>query len=208
VIPLALGAAISPVVFAGAIAVMTGPRPLARGGAYAAGVAIPLLIVTAVAVLLGHALSLPDASATVKGAIDVALGAVLVVLGLRALRRPPAPAQPHRRPETGGLGRYVAMGAGLMASNVTTFALYVPALKLIEESGVNPGDKILAVAIVLAVTMALVLVPLAVVAVAPDASERALARAGAWFSAHRRALTVAICLGFGAYLLIKGLARL
>jgi len=94
-------------------------------------------------------------------------GSIDVVLGIRALRRPPTPAQPHRRTVGDGVGRYVAMGAGLMASNVTTFALYVPALKLIEGSGVDAGDEALALAIVLVVTMALVLVPLATVAIAP-----------------------------------------
>ncbi len=207
-IPLALGAAVSPLVFLGGIAVMTGPNPIKHGCAYAAGVAIPLLAVTAVAVILGHAFSLPEASDTVKGCIDLGFGAVLVLLGVRALSRPPAPAKPQKRPQGQGLGRFVAMGSGLMASNVTTFALYIPALKLIEESGVNRADEVLAVAVVLAITMALVLIPLAVVAIAPTTSERVLTRTGDWLTAHRRTITVVLCFGFGAYLLIKGFSRL
>jgi threonine/homoserine/homoserine lactone efflux protein len=208
VIPLALGAAVSPLVFAGAIAVMTGPSPLARGGAYAIGVAIPLLVVTVVAMILGRAFSFPDASESVKGWLDVGFGLVLVLLGVRALTQKPAPQRAQHRPVGQGSGRYVAMGAGLMTSNVTTFALYVPALKLIEESGVDVAEEIAAIAIVLAITMALVLVPLAVVAIAPNASERVLTRAGDWLAAHRRTLSVVICLGLGAYLLIKGIERL
>jgi len=208
VIPLALGAAVSPLVLFGAIAVMTGPGPLRHGCAYAAGVAAPLLAVTAVAMILGRAFSLPEASDSVKGWLDVGFGLALVGLGVRALSRRPVARPTRPRPEGGGAGRYVAMGAGLMASNVTTFALYVPALKLIEESGVDVAEEVAALAIVLAITMALVLLPLAVVAIAPGASERVLTRAGDWLETHRRTLTVVICLGLGAYLLVKGFGRL
>ena len=99
------------------------------------------------------------------------------------------------------------MGAGLMTSNVTTFALYLPAMKLIQESGVSTTDEVTAIAIVLAITMALVLVPLAIVAIAPKASGRVLTRAGAWLGSHRRTLALALCFGFGAYLVVHGLAR-
>lgn len=206
-IPLALGAAISPLVLLGAIAVMTGPAPRRHGLAYAVGVAIPLLAVTALAMILGRAFELPQASDAVKGAIDIALASVLFVLGVRAWRRPPAPAKPRERPAGGGFGRVVAMGAGLMTSNVTTFALYVPALKLIEESGVGVPDEVAAIAIVLAITMAPVLVPLAIVTVAPGASERLLTSAGDWFARHRRRLAIGLCFGFGVYLLVHGIAR-
>lgn len=47
-IPLALGAAVSPLVLLGGVAVMTGPSPLRHGSAFAAGVAIPLIVVTVV----------------------------------------------------------------------------------------------------------------------------------------------------------------
>ena len=100
------------------------------------------------------------------------------------------------------------MGAGLMTSNVTTFALYIPALKLIEESGVDVADEVVALAIVLVITMALVLIPLAIVAIAPGTSERVLTRAGDWLAAHRRSLSIVICFGLGAYLLIKGFGKL
>lgn len=206
-IPLALGAAVSPLVFVGGIAVMTGPGPLRHGGAYALGVAIPLLAVTAVALILGHAFSLPEASDAVKGWIDVGFGLTLVLLGVRTLSRPTAPAKPQKRPEGQGLGRFVAMGAGLMASNVTTFVLYIPALKLIQESGVDAAEEAATIALVLAITMALVLVPLAVVAIAPQASGRVLTRAGDWLTAHNRRIGIVLCFGFGAYLLVHGLAR-
>ena len=88
----------SPVLLFGAIAAMTGERPLARGAAFALGAALPLAALTAIALLLGRALSLPEASDPVKGAIDIGFGALLVVLGARALRPAPEPPSPSTVP--------------------------------------------------------------------------------------------------------------
>jgi threonine/homoserine/homoserine lactone efflux protein len=165
-------------------------------------------VVTVLCVALGSAVSLPEASDATKGWIDIALGAVLIALGLRTVTRAPKPPKPQRRPEGGGKGRLVAMGAALMTTNVTTFALYIPAMKLIAESSVDDAEQALAIAIVLVLTMTLVLVPLAIVAAAPNASERLLARAGDWLTTHHRTITVALCFGFGAYLVVHGIARL
>jgi hypothetical protein len=208
VIPLALGAAISPLVFVGGIAVMTGPGPLRHGCAFAIGAALPLLALTVIAVALGHALSLPEASDSVKGWIDIGLGLVLGLLGLRGLTRRSKPPQPKQRPEGRGLGRLVAMGAGLMVTNVTTLALYIPAMKLIEASGVSVPEEAAAIAIVLVISLALVLIPLSVVALAPKESERLLTRAGDWLGAHHRTIAIALCFGFGALLLAKGITTL
>jgi uncharacterized membrane protein YedE/YeeE len=145
----------------------------------ALGVAVPLVAVTALALALGNALSLPAASASAKGWIDVAFGVVLVGLGVRAATRPGTPTEARPRPEGGSLARYLAMGSGLMVSNVTTLALYIPAMKLISESTVSDTAKAGAVAIALVVTLSLALAPLAIV----------------------------ICFGLGSYLIVHGLAR-
>jgi hypothetical protein len=91
-----------------------------------------------------------------------------------------------------------------MATNITTFALFVPAMKLIAASDVGDLSKALAAAVVFATTLAVVLVPLAAAAVAPGLSGRALDRLGAWMQAHKRAVQVALGFGFGSWLLIKG----
>jgi hypothetical protein len=207
VIPLALGAAVSPVLLFGAVAAMTGERPLARGAAFALGAALPLVGLTAVALILGRALSLPEASNAVKGAIDIGFGVLLVALGVRALLRAPQPTAKARRQDDLPPRRLIGLGAGLMASNVTTIALYLPAMKLIGESGVATADKAVVVAAVFLITLAFVLVPLGVVAVAPNAAGRALSATGAWLSAHRRRLTIVISRGLGSYLVLHGLAR-
>ncbi len=53
VVPLALAAAISPVVFLVQLTTLTGPRPIARGSALTAGAAVVLIVLSTIGVALG-----------------------------------------------------------------------------------------------------------------------------------------------------------
>jgi uncharacterized membrane protein YfcA len=89
VIPLALAAAISPVIFLLQLNTLTGERPIARGAALIAGAAIVLIVVSTIGVLVGDTgFSTND---TLKAAINIAFGVLLIAVGLRALLRPPKP---------------------------------------------------------------------------------------------------------------------
>jgi hypothetical protein len=126
VIPLALAAAISPVVYLLQLNTLTGQRPIARGATLTAGAAIVLIVVSTIGVLVGDTgFSTND---TLKAAINIAFGALLIAVGLRALLRPPKPKAPKADPKPPSVGRSFLAGAGGMASNLTTFALYTPAL--------------------------------------------------------------------------------
>lgn len=136
------------------------------------------------------------------------MGAVLVALGLLTLLRLAKLPKQQTRPAGESTWRFVPMGAALMTTNVTTFALYIPAMKLIAQSSVSDVEQAIAIAVVLGLTMTLVLVPLAIVAAAPQTSARLLGRAGDWLADHHRAVTMALCFGFGAYLVVHGILRL
>jgi len=205
-IPLALGAAISPVLFLLQLTTLTGPRPVARGSALLLGAALPLAAIGALAVAVGSSSSSLSGDPTIKAALDLALGALLVALGLRMLLRPPAP-KPPRPPREPSLRRSFLYGVVGMATNVTTFALYVPALKLIAASDVGDAGKALVTLIVFGLVLSFVIVPLVVTAAVPG-SARPLAALGAWMTSHRRALNVVLALGFGTWLVIKGATAL
>lgn len=200
-IPLALGAAISPVLFLLQLTTLTGPRPVARGAVLALGAAVPLALISASALFAGSSSSLPKDS-TIKAALDLGLGAVLLAFGLRALIRRPAERKPKPAHEP-SLPRAFLLGVAGMATNFSTFALYVPALKLIAASRVGDASKGLAGLIVFVLTLAFVLVPLALTVFAPG-SERVLGAIGGWMSAHRRAIAVVLTMGFGIWLVAKG----
>jgi threonine/homoserine/homoserine lactone efflux protein len=206
VIPLALGAAISPVLFLLTLTTLTGARPLVRGIAVTAGAAVPLVVIGAFAFAIAGSL---HASHATKATIDLAFGVLLVLVGIRALVEAPAAPKPAEEPKRpSGPARSFALGFGAMVTNVTTLALYLPAMKLIATSHVSDADRALAHVIVGVITLAPAVVPVALVAVAPRSSRRILGAVSRFMSEHRRALPVVLGFGFGAWLIVKGVAAL
>ena len=149
------------------------------------------------------------ASHTTKAAIDLALGVLLVLVAVRALAKGPAEPRPPDGPKhTAGPVRSFALGFAAMITNVTTLALYLPAMKLIATSHVSRADRALAHVIVALITLAPAAVPVALVAVAPGSSRRVLGAVSRFMTDHRRAIPVVLGFGFGAWLIVKGLAAL
>ena len=206
VIPLALGAAISPVLFLLQLNALTGPRPIARGLALTAGAAIVLIIGSTIGVLVGDTgFSTRD---TLQAVINIAFGVLLTAVGLRALVKPPKPKTPEPDPKPPTVRRAFVLGAGGMASNVTTFALYIPALALIAGSGLPLRQQGISALIILVITLMVAWVPLLLAVAVPGASTRLLPWLGHWMTANNRWIQVALGLGFGIWLLAKGLKAL
>jgi hypothetical protein len=206
VIPLALAAAISPVVFLLQLNTLTGPRPLSRGAALTAGAAIVLIIGSTLGVLLGGT-GFSDRP-TLQAVINIGFGVLLILVGLRALLRPPKPKPAELDEKPTGLGRSFLAGAGGMASNVTTFALYIPALALIAGSNLPLRQRGLAGLIILLITLMVAWVPLLVAAVVPGATTRLLPALGGWMTRNDRWIQVVLGLGFGIWLFVKGVSGL
>jgi hypothetical protein len=206
VIPLALAAAISPVVFLLQLNALTGTRPIARGSALAAGAAIVLIVGSTIGVALGGTGF--SGRETLQAVINIAFGVLLVAVGLRALLRPPKPkpTQPDTKPKS--IRSAFLAGAGGMASNVTTFALYIPALALIAGSELPLGQRGLAGLIILVITLMVAWVPLALAVAIPSASSRLLPALGNWMTANNRWIQVALGFGFGILLIAKGVSAL
>jgi uncharacterized membrane protein YfcA len=208
VVPLALAAAISPVLFILQLDTLTGARPIARGASLTAGAAVVLIAGSTIGVLLGGT-GFSDRE-TLQAVINIAFGVLLVAVGLRALLRPPKPEPPKADAEQkpASIGRSFLAGAGGMASNVTTFALYIPALALIAGSGLPLGQRGIAGLVILVLTLIVAWVPLLLAVAVPGASTRLLPWLGNWMTANNRWIQVVLGLGFGIWLLVKGVTSL
>jgi hypothetical protein len=206
IIPLALAAAISPVLFLLQLNTLTGARPIARGSALTAGAAVVLIVASTIGVLVGGTGF--STRETLKAAINIVFGALLAAIGIRALLRPPKPKRPEAHTEPTTVGRSFLAGAGGMASNVTTFALYVPALALIAGSGLPLGEQGIAALIILVITLMVAWVPLLLAVAVPGASSRFLPALGQWMSANNRWIQVVLGIGFGIWLFAKGVTAL
>jgi threonine/homoserine/homoserine lactone efflux protein len=206
IVPLALASAISPVIFLLQLNTLTGPRPLSRGAALTAGAAVVLIVVSTLGVALGGTGF--SERETLQAVINIVFGVLLIAVGLRALLRPPKPKPPESQPAPTSPRRSFLAGAGGMASNVTTFALYIPALALIAGSGLPLGQRGLAGLVILLIALMVAWVPLLLAAVVPGASTRLLPWLGRWMNDNNRWISVALGLGFGILLLAKGVAAL
>lgn len=206
VVPLALAAAISPVIFLLQLTTLTGPRPVARGAALTAGAAVVLIVLSTLGVALGGTSFSDDE--TLQGVLNIVLGALLVAVGMRALLKPPKPKPAQPEAKQASVGRSFITGAGGMASNVTSFALYIPALAQIAGSGLGLGQRGLAALIIFLITLTVAWVPLLLVAAVPGPSSRILSAVGSWMTRNDRWIQVVLGFGFGIWLIAKGATAL
>ena len=130
VIPLALGAAVTPTIIAAKLLSLTAKtRPLARAWALAGGCAVVLVGVSVLASAVAAGSGGSDSPSRAGGIVKLVAAVLLVGLGTRALRHrgdPPKP-KPHKD-ERPHLGRSFVFGAGLMVTNFSSLVLYFPAM--------------------------------------------------------------------------------
>ncbi len=200
VVPLAAGAAISPTTLALQLFVLSRKTaPLARSWAIAAGYAAVLLVEMALAFAFAASTG-SGAPSRPEAWVKLGFAAGLACLGVVALRRPPKRREP--KPETGEptLGRYLAVGVALMATNVTTAALYLPAMHHVGASDVGPVGTALAALLVLAITLIPAVAPPLAVTLLGDQARAALDRLSELSARHSRAINAGVCFGFAAFL--------
>lgn len=216
-LPLALGAAVSPIVLAITIAMLTGTGRTTRALAFLAGESIPLLAFASLLLVFGASVSF-KASPGAMATIDLVFGAVLLLVGLRALRHeiaergsladPGDLAEIHEQHAGVAAARAFAIGVGSMATNFTSLILYLPAMKTVAASPLALPDRLVVTVLVIAVVLSTVWLPLVLSLAAPDTADRVLSRAATAFHSNKRKVTIVLGLGFGAYLLLRGLGSL
>lgn len=206
VIPLACGAAVSPTILA--LQLLTLSRrdaPLARSWAVAAGCALVLAGLSVLALALARSTGGSDSPSEAGGIVKLVAAALLVAVGVRQLRRPPAAAGPPRRESRHPLRQSLALGAAMMASNFSTVVLYFPAMHAIGIADAVAGAKVAAFLLLFAITLLPALGPPLVVTLMGARATPALERLNGFFTVHRRGIGAAICFAFAVLLAVAGL---
>lgn len=204
VLPLALGAAVSPTVLAVVLLLLaTKARGKALAGAFTAGAFVPLAALTVLTLTIwrtaaDHARH-PNA---VSAGIDLAFGLALILFGLHTLLTP-APDRPPR-PRSFRVGSAFALGVVVMATNFSSLLLVMPALKEVTQSRQPFGPKAVAVLVIVLFTMLPALVPIGFALAAPGAADRVLGAVRTFVQRHSRAIGMVISMVFGVYLSVKG----
>lgn len=211
VVPLSLGAMVSPTVLTAVVLVLSSRvSPRARAWSFVAGATAVLLAFTLAAPLLARAFS--HVSPRVFDGVDTGLGLLLLALGVWQLVRP-TPTAEKRAPKAAPkpaprLPEYALFGVVMIGTDFSSLVLYVAALKEIARATVAVADKIAIVLLPFLAVLVPALLPALVGTLAPRAADRMLTPLAAWVGRYAKAITVAISLGFGAYLLAKGLPPL
>ncbi len=205
VLPLALGAAISPTLFVGVVLLLSSPgHPRARAVAFGVGAALPLVAIAVVGLIVfRHALA--GGHFRISPVVDLVFGAILLLLALRLALKPSTAntRQPH--PVGAGPAKCVLLGLGLMVANFSSLVLFIPAVKDVAAAvSVGLGGKLVILVIVMLIVLLAVLVPVLLYTLAPDRAQAVLVPLVTKTRSHSHAISLAVCLIFGGYLVVKG----
>ena len=210
VLPLALGAAISPTVLTAQLLLLSRKTsPIKRSAVALIGSGLVLLAYTAIALLAGIGTNSSDHPSAVDGIVKLVFALLLLGLGVRAALRDPKPSKQDEQEEKSDAGAHLVksfeLGAVMMLVNFTTLALYFPALHEITASSVASSDKFVAIVIVFLITMIPAYLPLLLTLLFGQPARRALEKFNAFLTRHHQGITVGICFLFAAYLGVSGL---
>jgi hypothetical protein len=208
VLPLALGAAVSPGVLTLELLILSGKvQPKLRAwlhllGAVMVLVAFSLLALTVLRNVSESTGGPPNPwSITVKAVL--ALG--LLGLGLRQLHPMKTLGEAHQsrvkdRLQSAKAPVFVVVGMIAMLSNFSTLVLYIPAMHVINVSDDAAAVKVTAGIMLLLITITPLLLPVLAVTVVGHRSDALLARVNGFATRHSRQINAGICLVFAALL--------
>lgn len=206
VLPLALGAAMSPTFLAMQIVVLTSPAPgaLRRGWALAAGSMSMLLLISFGGVSLLSAIPQlhTDGPTWTQAVIMAVAGVALLFVARQVKRRPRGHKDSILEKLVDAKPPFIfAAGAARLATNASTLALYIPALHIITSSTVDDIAKGLAFLLLFLLTELAVLGPVVAVTIAGEGAKPVLTRIHDRIDEYSKPVTVLTCAGFGVALL-------
>jgi Sap-like sulfolipid-1-addressing protein len=202
-IPLALVAGFSPTAVAVLIFYLGGEAPRRTLFAFLTGAAITTgLVAAAGIVILQGTGTVPRRHRSPSAALDLLLGAAMLVLAAVLARRPPRTRPPKQR-------RRDPRGAFLLGLLLYTPSLfYLAALKQIADADARVVATAVSTLIVVALVLVSVEVPIALYLLAPDRTMRQLGALNGWMRRHSRTALVGAAAAAGVYLVVRGVARL
>lgn len=199
--PYVLGAMISPVVLAVSVVLLAQKqKPLLQSGIFFLGGLLAAIPVGALVFYAAHARTQASRPTLTDTAIHLVIGLVLLYLAIRAWRKPTT--KQHKVGTKVHYGRDFVLGMVLVASDITSLIMFVPAGLVLQTA---PGDVRLAglALLIMALTMAMWL-PLLIVILLGERGKRLLAKASSFMSKHGQQVTAVIVGAIAVFELVKG----
>lgn len=214
VFPLALAAAVSPLLVVTVLYYLGGTRPLLRAISYVTGVTF-VCIAIAVVFITGFLRIQPPRSGGKPGlaltATYLVVGVLLLLMAAASWIRKPAPAGPPRidtSNRAADVGRAFRNGAALEMVNASSLPIFADALNTIGLAAVGVAVKIWVTAIFIGLMLCEIYIPVVFYALAPRVFGPTLTAARTWLTGHLRGVTIGVGLAYGTYFLSKGFIAL
>jgi threonine/homoserine/homoserine lactone efflux protein len=206
-LPLGIGAAISPWPTTVTIMFLSTGRPLAKALAYLIGYSAVLVAIGifALTVFGGGDYEGGDRSSAVGGTIDVVFGILFLVLALKLWLKAPDPSAPPPRwmsafGSINIIGAFL-LGVFMMVTNFSTLPLYIAGLKEIVTANLNPAGNLFALVLFILLIVVELLVPIGVYGRSPRRGGELLDGARQWLEKYNRVITIWIFVFYGILLL-------
>ncbi len=208
--PLMLAAAANPLVITLVVLLLTAPEsPLARAWSFFGGFA-GVLVAGGV---LGLTVFANNADTFGPGGnlyawIDLGFGVLMLGAAILTFGRRNRDDGATRLIGRVGPAACVGLGAGMMATNTSAIAAYVPLLHEISNSGLARGERALALVISDLVILAPIGLPILIRALAPERATRVLGAIGRFLDRYGATIAALVFAALGAFLVIRGVTRL
>ena len=206
-LPLGIGAAISPWPTTVTIMFLSTGRPLAKALAYLIGYSAVLVAIGifALTVFGGGDYEGGDRLSAVGGTLDVVFGILFLVLALKLWLKAPDPSAPPPRwmsafGSINTIGAFL-LGVFMMVTNFSTLPLYIAGLKEIVTANLNPAGTLFALVLFILLIVVELLVPTVVYARSPRRGGELLDGARQWLEKYNRVITICIFVFYGILLL-------
>ncbi|MEI6374050.1 MAG: GAP family protein [Actinomycetes bacterium] len=216
VLPLALGAMVSPTLLTLQVLVLSSPvKPKLKAWALTLGAALTLILYAVLGVTVLKSVGNGESSNTEHSwtyiVIRVVCGILLLLLGLRALRGKPTAGENHQskvktKLASAGPLFYLPVGLVGMLTDVSSLILFLPALHDITRSSADTAAKALVFGFLYLMVMLPLLLPVLLVTVMGSKADGMLASLNRFVSANSRRINAGICFLFAAYLLWSGVS--
>lgn len=214
-LPLGIGAAISPIPTATCLMLLsTNRRPLTTAiaflvGSGAAFVAVGML---SLAVFGDGGIEDAERSSDLKNTIDALIGGFFLAFAVKLLLKAPDPNAPPPRWLAGigsiGMVKATLFGMVMSATNFSSLPLYLSGLKEIVTASIGFDARIIMLALFVVLVEAGLLVPIGFYAITPRRAGIVLGDTLRWIEKHNRSVNISVLLVFGVLLLAKGVIGL
>ena len=212
ILPLALGAAVSPtLLMVEVFALSAKTSPVAKGWLVALGATLMLALYGAIGFVIGSSLPHEKPHHGIDGAIAVIAAVLLGWLVIRQfMRRNATSSKPtlSQRLDSASGKVFFFSGVIVMLTNFSTLILFLPAIRLITKAHAVLPDKGLSLVVLMLIALSPVLVPVLVVTILGSKANAGLTRLNDFVTRRSLAITMGIETIFFVYFVVKAILEL